>query len=178
MNETITQIANKIIEMAKVDQELRMAQPIDFAKVAKIDEENRKEIKNIVNEYGFISISKFGKDASYKAWLLVQHFPPEEIEFMENYLKMMGDNKGDYDTRNYAYLIDRINVYKGKPQIYGTQTTSKDNSDTYEFQPIKDIENIDALRREMNLSTLREYAELMEDMNKKRFKLPDGYTSA
>jgi len=175
MNNNINNISKKIIEMAKKDQEIRMSKDIDFEKMEKIDAENRKEIKSIVDEYGLVSISKFGKEASYFAWLLIQHLTTEELDFMEDYIKLMEDNKKDIDIRNYAYLKDRILVYKNKPQIYGTQTISKDN--ILNFQPIENISNVDTYREEVGLNTLKEYADDMKEMLDMSVELPKNYSN-
>lgn len=162
--------------MAEEDQKERTKETPDWDKIDAIDKNNNQEIKNIINEYGFIGIKDYGKEASYKAWLLIQHMPEEDIEFMKKYLKLMEENLDDADKINYALLTDRINVYEGIPQVYGSQTHSEDDESDLEFHPIKNVEVVDKKRREVGLNSLKEYAEWMEETFKQKVILPKGYT--
>ncbi|MGL6127912.1 DUF6624 domain-containing protein [Chryseobacterium artocarpi] len=81
---------------------------------------NAKRLREIILEIGFPTISKVGKKASDAAWLIVQHSIGEP-EFMKNCYQMMEENSHDINLTNKAYLYDRIQVFQGKPQKYGTQ---------------------------------------------------------
>jgi len=173
---TITnKVSEKIIKMARQDQKIRLAKDVDYKAMERMDRENRKVVKGIIEKYGLITISRFGKEASYSAWLLIQHFPKEEVGFMENYLKLMESPIQDIDIRNYACLKDRILMYRGLLQIYGTQTNSKTNGNNLEFYPIRDVKNIDELRKKVELKNLKEYAKDLEEMFGKPVTLPRGY---
>lgn len=152
-------IAEEILKMAEKDQKVRKDPKSTDANMIAVDNKNRNRMKDIIKEHGFISRTNFGKDASYMAWLLVQHFPPEEVEFMEKYLAMMELNKQDMDERNYAYLSDRICWYKGLPQTYGTQTTQGEDKKSY-FYEIENIEKVDILRKSVGLNTLEDYSKM------------------
>lgn len=167
-----SKVAQKIIRMADEEQSARFVDPIDWDLVKRIDKKNRTEIKKIVEKYGLIKISEFGRDASFKAWLIIQHFPESEVEFMDSYLKLMEASQDDVDIRNIAYLRDRVKTHKGVPQIYGTQRDYKDGKEI--FYEIEDIENVDKRRKEMNLDTLREYVSFISEDGTK-VPLPDGY---
>ncbi len=162
-------IAKRILEMADLDQKTRKKPEVTEEEMFTVDRENRNEMKKIIGEYGLISISKFGKDASYMAWLLVQHFPREDVEFMKNYLKLMKDNFNDVDKRNTAYLEDRIDLYEYNPQTYGTQTVSIEGQ--LHFHKLKKVEGIDELRKSIGLGTLVEYSQMFNSS----VILPEGY---
>src|SRR5690349_5759660 len=100
MDNNTQQISQKLVDMFTIDQKLRRTEPQDWKTIIKVDNENRDTTKKIIDKYGLISISKFGKEASYAAWLLVQHFPPEDVKLMENYLKLMENDKDDIDIKN------------------------------------------------------------------------------
>lgn len=177
MKLTPKQISKAIIRMAGEDQKLRADKNPDWKKIDILDKRNNKEIKKIVNEYGLIGKKEYGVKASYMAWLLIQHMSERDLPFMKKYLRLMEDNLNDIDTRNYAYLIDRINTYENSPQIYGTQTHSKGESSDLEFHPIENVKNVDDKRKEVGLVSLKEYAESMEKMFNQKVILPKDYSS-
>jgi hypothetical protein len=171
------QISEVIIKMADEDQKARSEKDLDWKKIDIIDKENNKEIKKLINEYGLIGQKEYGIEASSKAWLLIQHMPQEELQFMKEYLRLMKENLNDIDVKNYAYLKDRLSMYEKTPQTYGTQLRSKDGSSDLKFHPIKDIKSIDQKRNEVGLDTLKDYAESMEKMYNQKVLLPKGYSS-
>lgn len=165
----------KIVQMAEVDQRVRLENPIDWKKVNKIDEENRLRIKNLVKTYGLIDIKRFGKKASYSAWLLIQHFPQNDLPFMKKYLSLMEKSLSSVDIKNYAYLLDRVNSYQGRPQVYGTQLIMEKGNDYWEFEPISKITKVDARRKDIGLEPLRKYAKKLEKTYKQKVNLPRNY---
>lgn len=177
MKLTPKQISEVIIKMANEDQKARSEKEPDWKKIDIIDNKNNEEIKKLVNEYGLIGQKEYGKEASNKAWLLIQHMPEGELQFMKEYLGLMKDNLSDIDVKNYAYLKDRLSMYEKTPQTYGTQLHSKDDSSDLQFHPIGDIKNIDKKRNEVGLDTLKDYAESMEKMSNQKVLIPKGYPS-
>ncbi|SIT02892.1 hypothetical protein SAMN05421786_104149 [Chryseobacterium ureilyticum] len=81
---------------------------------------NAKRLREIIREIGFPTISKVGEKASDAAWLIIQHSIGEP-EFIKDCYQMMEENSHDINLINKAYLYDRIQVFQGKPQKYGTQ---------------------------------------------------------
>lgn len=80
--------------------------------------------------------------------------------------------KGNANPNNYAYLYDRVRVNAGKKQLFGTQVT-------YEVQTtgraipkfgLIDSANVENLRKEYSLGSLKDYLNLMTtshyEMNK------------
>ena len=62
---------------------------------------------------------------------------------------------GDASKRHLAFLIDRILVNEGMPQMFGTQVLIVEGmAMPYE---VKDSTNLDRRRREMNLDSFDEY---------------------
>nr|WP_314495863.1 DUF6624 domain-containing protein [uncultured Chryseobacterium sp.] len=86
----------------------------------KVHRKNAGELRNIISEIGFPTISKVGREASNAAWLIIQHSIGEP-EFMKNSYNLMLESADDLEARNLAYLLDRILFFQGKPQKYGTQ---------------------------------------------------------
>lgn len=153
-------IAEEIDKMAADDQKARekfFAQNDqsneNFEKmVDPIDEINNGKIKNIIDRIGYPTISKVGKKASFNAWLIIQHSP--QIEFMKKCLKLMEDEKDDIDPLNIAYLKDRVLMYSGKKQIYGTQLKQNSITKKMELYDVEDIEHLDERRRSIGLDPI------------------------
>jgi hypothetical protein len=105
--------------------------------------------------------------------LFPEHCDPVDLPFMELFLLMMKE-AGPVNLYDLARLTDRIQIYKGNKQIYGTGLILEAGSDVLKFRPIKDIKNIDKRRKEMGLNTLSEYAQEYEKDGQK-VELPKDY---
>lgn len=157
-------IAMEIAKMYILDQDMRHKAlenngAIEAQKVATVDRENTDRMKEIVSQIGWPSLSKVGKDASFGAWLLVQH-ADHDVEFQSYCLSLMKDlPSGEVRLQDIALLTDRIQVNKGERQIYGTQFRQIDGK--HVPKEIEDIENVNKRRKEMGLDTLEEHIERM-----------------
>jgi len=167
-------IRNELRKMVELDQKALNDDSTGDAFV-KVNNANCKRFREIYNQYGVITISKFGAEASTNAWLLVQHFQKSEVDFKKKYLEAMKLTAGDVSKRNLAYMEDRILVETGNDQIFGTQ--GKQLGKTWEFFPITDIQNVDKRRELMELEPLSWYAGFLELGSKYKVKMPNGYMS-
>ena len=178
MNTTpeIQKISEQINLMATQDQEVRKPNPKnnDREKMKAIDEKNTKRIKEIINEYGCITISKFGEKVSQNAWLLIQH--ADDLAFKQEYCKLMEENINDIKKSNLALLKDRILTNTGHKQLYGSQLFKGPNDPHLYVQDIEDIKNVDKRRAEMGLNTLYEYIMSFREMTEdNEIAFPEGY---
>lgn len=149
-------ITEDINRMAAVDQDMRSKAEKDKSWDDKIDLENTKRVKEIVDRIGWPSISKVGKETSHNAWLLVQH-ADKDIDFQKYCISLMEALSGEeVDKRDIAYLRDRIRKNQNLPQIYGTQFIQNRDSGRYEPAPIENIEEVEERRKQMGLDTLEE----------------------
>lgn len=110
-------LAQKITAMAEVDQKMRKEASEGRPWDGEIDKQNTAQLKLIVAEFGWPTISLVGEKASQMAWLLVQHadhdtrFQKECLMLME---KIYSQDKVEINPKNIAYLTDRILVAEGK----------------------------------------------------------------
>ncbi|MFC3757924.1 DUF6624 domain-containing protein [Chryseobacterium tructae] len=109
---------------------------------------NAQRLREIISEIGFPTLSKVGSKASDAAWLIIQHSIGEP-EFMKACYRMMEENSHDIHLKNKAYLYDRIQVFQGKPQKYGTQLIT--GGIPY---PVENKENLNNEREKVNLPPL------------------------
>jgi len=86
---------------------------------------------------------------------LVQHCP-EDTKLQNDYLKMMQEANEAESNDNMALLTDRILMYEGKPQLYGTQFTSDENGKTVLYK-VADPENLEKRRAALGLISHEEY---------------------
>jgi hypothetical protein len=148
--EQFPEIGQELIQMGNEDQQMiNEAQKKDHV----WGEEHAKHllrIKEIIDQIGWPTISKVGKEGSHWAWLIVQH-ADEDKEFQKSCLALMQNEKdGEVSKSNIAYLIDRIRANNNEPTLYGTQyEESKDGKGP--LLPIEDPENLRDRRESMGL---------------------------
>jgi Family of unknown function (DUF6624) len=161
-------IAAEIFEMSEIDQEMRkQAVEQNGSWDASIDIANTRRMKEIVQQIGWPTISKVGKQASQRVWLLVQH-ADHDRDFQKSCLDLMkAQLLGEVRPCDIAYLEDRVRVGEGRSQLYGTQFTI-DASGRFGPEPIEDMEHIDERRKAVGLRTLAEYTAHMEEIYHKQ----------
>jgi Family of unknown function (DUF6624) len=88
--------------------------------IGPVDRANTARMREVVAQYGWPGYALVGVDGAHAAWLLVQHAP---AEFQEECLPLLEDAvcRDDAAPRDLAYLTDRVLMYRGEPQVYGTQ---------------------------------------------------------
>jgi hypothetical protein len=123
-----------------------------------VDADNALRMAEILEEHGWPGWSLVGEDGAFAAWLLIQH-ADFNLDLQKRGLAMMraAVEADDADPSDLAYLIDRVLVAEGKPQIYGTQLSIDEDGAITPRTPIEDEANVDARRAEMDLGTLQAY---------------------
>ena len=120
----------ELLERASRDQAARESLPLghDMPQweqiVEPVDQASTARLRQIVAEHGWPGHELVGQAAAHAAWL-AQHVPPE---FQEVCLPLLEDAvaRDDSSLRDLAYLMDRMLMHRGQPQIYGTQYLLKD----------------------------------------------------
>jgi hypothetical protein len=122
-----------------------------------VDRSNTEKLKTILKQWTWITLSEFGADASENAWLLAQH-ADQDVEFQEEALKRItvALKAKDVKPANFAYLWDRVQVNRSRPQRYGTQGICKGKG-LWEPRPLEDAGKLDEYRKSVELSTFAEY---------------------
>jgi hypothetical protein len=118
------------------------------------DSVNLNEVEVLIGRYGWSALSKTCKSAGKALFYVIQHanlsVQLKYLPYLKNSLK-----DGTFDISEYAFLIDRINMRTGKPQVYGTQTNILDNI-CYAY-PISDAKNVNLRRKEAKLPSIETY---------------------
>ncbi|MEO0332815.1 MAG: DUF6624 domain-containing protein, partial [Bacteroidota bacterium] len=106
-------------------------------------------------------IDKVGKEASEAAWLVIQH-AISQPSFLRRCVKLLEDavSEDKASARNLAYLTDRIAVFEGRPQLYGTQFDWDENG-KLSPNPFDDLTKVNQRRKSIRLNTLEEQTEVI-----------------
>lgn len=132
------------------------AKPI-WDKMRQIDSLTLPQIEEIIQQYGYPGKKLVGEKLSITAWLVIQHsnFPTQEKYFP---LMQQAAERGDLAKGNIALLDDRIRVFKGQKQLYGSQVQNGPDGKPNGFHPIEDEPNVNKRRASIGLEPLEEYA--------------------
>ncbi|WP_142683873.1 DUF6624 domain-containing protein [Chitinophaga polysaccharea] len=122
------------------------------------DSINLSKVKRIIQSYGWPGKDLVGTTANRAVWLTIQH---ADITEQKKYIPLLEASvkKGQSSPDNLAFLVDRINVEEGKPQIYGSQFKENPQTGENEFLKIEDIKNVNKRRETMGLEPIEVYAE-------------------
>jgi hypothetical protein len=115
---------------------------------------NGKELESLIERFGWPDKEIDGEEAVKSAWYIVMH----AISLPSLQRKVLGILESDRTAclpAQLAMLEDRVLVFSGKKQKYGTQMDWNSNGNLNPY-PIENIEQVDLLRKEVNLPPLRE----------------------
>lgn len=154
----------KLKNMMRKDQEIRYkylnarkTAPHDTSlinalveEMIKIDSMNLSEVYKILDSCGWVGKEQVG-DACDAIWIVIQH---SNLNIQKKYLPLIQEatKKGDISRLKLAMLEDRINVWSGLPQKYGSQIINGS------IAPLLDTLRVDEWRKEVGLQPLSEYA--------------------
>ena len=121
-----------------------------------MDSINLLQVKDILDNRGWISSKIVGHQGNSTIFLVIQH---SDIETQLFYLPMLKDavKQGNAQAGELAMLEDRIAIRQGKKQIYGTQVEKDDQTGEYFVSPLLDPENVNERRAEVGLGTIEKY---------------------
>lgn len=131
------------------------------------DSLNLVAVEKIIKEYGYPGKSLVGEPENDAAWFVIQH--SDKIEEYFPLIKKTGED-GELKMSKVAMMEDRMLMYRGEPQIYGTQgkgihsinDSSKQKDFFYIIWPIKNPENVNDLRKNVGFElTVEENAKRM-----------------
>jgi hypothetical protein len=159
-------LRRELLEMCEVDQRVRQGfgphvSAETIAMIEAVDARHLSRMKAIVSRHGWPGQSLVGKDGAHAAWLLVQH---ADSTFMAQCLPLLerAVTAGEASGQDYAYLLDRVRMQQGQPQIYGTQFTFVAGGELV-LHPIEDPDQVDERRRAVGLPPMAEQEKAMRE---------------
>jgi hypothetical protein len=163
----LKEIQDELAKRVKTDQAVR-TDPARQNEMQKVDAENTDYVTKLVKEFGWIGASRFGQEASNTAFLIVQHSGklPLMLAALPEIEKDLKAKKLA-DGQAYALLYDRVQIYTGQKQRYGTQIGSTADGSPCVF-PLEDRANVDKLRKELGMMSLTQYLSFFEQRSGKK----------
>ena len=160
-------LRHELLAMCEVDQKVRQSfgshmSAETVAEMQAVDAKHTSRMRAIVAKHGWPGRSLVGDDGAHAAWLLVQH---ADSAFMAQCLSLMerAVAAGEAFGKDYVYLLDRVRMQQGKPQIYGTQFTFAVDGQLV-LHPIEDAEHVDERRRAVGLPSMAEQERVIHEV--------------
>lgn len=113
-------------------------------------------LRELIAEHGWPAVDVAGADGAEAAWLIAQHAIGEP-DFMRQALKLVRGcaEEGRVPRWHAAYLEDRIALYEGQPQRFGTQGVDDAHDGLDRPWTLADPEHVNELRASVGLGPLR-----------------------
>ncbi len=122
------------------------------------DEVNLQEILDIFDTYGFPSKTIVGL-ANSVIWLVVQHSDLDTQKEFYPFLRKAAE-QGELSKEDIALLEDRIALFEGKPQRYGSQIV-EDSTGERVIYTLLNSDSVNIWRSAAGMPPLEEYAKQM-----------------
>lgn len=170
--------AEKIIELKNADLQLRdrLIQKKQLWKgyneeMEKLHNNNAEKLNEIIEVIGYPTIDKVGEEANEAAWLVIQHSIGQP-EFMKKCVELLKNavDENKANPKNLACLTDRIAVFEGKLQRYGTHFDLDKNGELSP-NPYDDLTKVNQRRKSIGLNTLEEQIQVMRERLKSEDQL-------
>jgi len=120
------------------------------ARLEELHRANASRLRQIIAVFGWPGFALVGEEGARAAWRIALH-AGSEPSFMRQCRDLLdaATQKQDAPRWQYAILDDRIRVYEGRPQRYGTQLRVGPNG--LEPHPLENESRINSMRRQAGL---------------------------
>lgn len=118
-------------------------------------EANEERLKALIEEKGWPELSAVGEEAAYAAGNVINH---ADLATRQRYLPLLEAvcERGEGDWARYAHILDRTELERDNPQVYGTQMELNEETGRYEPRPMVDPERVDERRAEKGMEPIDE----------------------
>ena len=130
---------------------------------ALLDSINVQQIRNILDNYGWLEKSKIGTEASDAFWLVLTH---GDKKLIDTYLPLVKEQAriGNIDGDQYAIFYDKYLIKNDQKQKYGTQLKLDKIENVYHVRPVQDSVNLDKIRAEIGMESIIDYMIFCEEL--------------
>ena len=156
-------LRRELLALAGTDDDVRSELAADGSlfdgyhpRMEAVHRHNARRLREVIAEHGWPGARLVGADGAEAAWRIVQHAigePAFQRECLERIRVAVAG--GDAEPWQAAYLEDRIRVFEGRAQRFGTQLRPRDDGQL-EPAPIEDPEQVDQRRAAVGLGTMAE----------------------
>jgi hypothetical protein len=132
---------------------------------------NAARLRDLIAKHGWPAEDIAGKDGAEAAWFIAQHAIGEP-EFQQQVLQLLTDSAAEGRTPAWhaAYLDDRIALYEGRPQRYGSQWLDDPRDGRLLPWKLVDPEHVNELRSSVGLGPLPPIPESGPDLPEEQQK--------
>jgi hypothetical protein len=122
-------------------------------RLEELNRANASRLRQIIAVFGWPGWTLVGEKGAQAAWRIAMHAVAEP-DFMRQCRDLVdaASEKQDVPRWQYAILDDRIRVYEGRPQRYGTQL--RQGPDGLEPHPIENESRVNGMRMQAGLPPL------------------------
>ena len=122
-------------------------------RMEEVHRDNTYQLRSIITEHGWPDVERVGDEGAEAAWLIAQHAIGEP-DFMRLCRQLLDEASaaGRVPMWQFAYIDDRIRVFEGKPQRYGTQIDLRPEGPA--AHELEDAARVEAWRKEVGLPPL------------------------
>jgi hypothetical protein len=155
-------LRDELLKLAESDRAVRAALAADGSlfdgyhpRMAAVHRAHAARLREIISELGWPGEAMVGQDGAKAAWLIAQHSIGEP-DFMRHCRNRLDEAsaRGEVPRWHFALIDDRIRVYEGRPQRYGSQL--RGGPDGLEPYPLEDPTKVEQWRQELGLPPLAE----------------------
>jgi len=119
----------------------------------KMNVEHMTKLEDLMSSADWISSKKYGKTACEQALSIMKNASGERLEPHLDVILKAAEN-GEANPAQVAYVHDKVLMYQGKKQLYGTQIAFNEKKGINDVYPIQDEANVDKRRAEVGLEPL------------------------
>jgi hypothetical protein len=159
--EKVQEVSRELTAREKRDQETA-TKPDKKSERPAVLTENRRYLREVVGQYGWIDIPRFGRPAAAAAILIVKH--GGDVPLMQAALPIVErdatENGGGKELA--SVLVDEVLITTGHRQKYGTQIAEDGNGKPY-VVPVEDAAKVDEYRKALGIRPWSEYLKRASD---------------
>ncbi|WP_316805218.1 DUF6624 domain-containing protein [Pedobacter nototheniae] len=132
-----------------------------FRLIRETDSTNLIKVAAIISKYGWLSSEEIGEAGNSAMFMVIQH---ADLKAQEKYLPMLrlASKEQKLKATHLALIEDRVAMFNGKKQIYGSQLAWNITANKFTIMPMVDPDHIDERRASIGLPP---YAAYLSDMN-------------
>lgn len=160
----------ELLRMREEDQAVRAGLAADGSlfdgyhpRMEEVHRRNAARLAEVIDRHGWPGTALVGEDGADAAWMIAQHAIGEP-QFQRRCLAWLKEAaaKNEIPLWQLAYLQDRIRLFEGKPQLYGTQY-DWDESGEISPLPIEDPGHVDERRAALGLIPIAQNTKRMRE---------------
>ena len=135
-------------------------------RMQEVHESNARRLEELIVRHGWPGHALAGEEGAKAAWMIVQHTIGQP-EFQRRCLRLLQDAAIENEVPPWqpAYLLDRIRIFEGKLQVYGTQF-DPDEHGVMSPCPVEDAMGLNSRRASIGLDSIEERTEMMREQAK------------